>query len=170
MDFVRRFRGEYVQKLDGKGRMSVPAEFRRALEQGDPDWTDGLNPRLVVLYGDHLKDSLHVYTLSEFAKIEAGILALPRGSENRRQLSRLILGQSLSTEVDKDGRVIIPIRQRNKIGLEEGEVYFSGAGDHFEIWRAETFSETEGKSTSAWLSGKPDNFDPLILLDPDSGG
>ncbi len=167
---VRRFRGEYVQKLDGKGRMSVPAEFRRVLESGDPDWTEGLAPRLIVVYGDHLKNSLHIYTMTEFAEIEAQILALPRGSENRRHLSRLILGQSLMTEVDKDGRVVVPIRQRQKAGLDEGEVYFIGSGDHFEIWKAETFAATEGDATAAWLDGRAEGFDPLILLDGGTGG
>ena len=33
----RRFRGESVNKVDAKGRVSVPAAFRRALEEGDPD-------------------------------------------------------------------------------------------------------------------------------------
>ena len=45
---ARRFRGEIVQKVDGKGRVSIPAAFRRVLEQGDPEWTEGLRPELVL--------------------------------------------------------------------------------------------------------------------------
>ena len=55
------FTGEHTLKVDSKGRMSVPADFRRVLEAGDPDWTTGLQVGLYVIYGDHLKDSLHVY-------------------------------------------------------------------------------------------------------------
>ena len=36
---ARRFRGESVHKVDAKGRVSIPAAFRRVLEDGDPDWT-----------------------------------------------------------------------------------------------------------------------------------
>ncbi|MDG1769388.1 MAG: MraZ N-terminal domain containing protein, partial [Yoonia sp.] len=55
---VLSFTGEHIQKVDGKGRMSIPADFRRVLESQDPDWTDGLNPRMYLLYGDHLKKEL----------------------------------------------------------------------------------------------------------------
>ena len=59
-DDVRRFRGEGHHKVDGKGRVSIPASFRRVLESGDPDWTDGLNPNLVIVYGDHRRSlSIH---------------------------------------------------------------------------------------------------------------
>lgn len=161
---VRRFRGEYHQKVDGKGRMSIPADFRRVLERGDPDWTDGLNPQLIILYGDHLTDVLHAYTIDAFSEIEDDILSMARGSEARRHLSRTILGQSLTTEVDKDGRVVLPKRHRDKIGLES-EAFFLAAGDHFEIWNAETFDANEGAATKDWLADKPSGFDPLILLD-----
>ena len=41
---MRRFRGEAENKVDNKGRVSIPAAFRRILEEGDPDWSSGLHP------------------------------------------------------------------------------------------------------------------------------
>ena len=161
---VLSFTGEYVQKVDSKGRMSIPADFRRVLESGDPTWTDGLTPSAYLLYGDHLKNQLHVYTVEEFNAVAARIKAMPLGDANRTRLSRLILGQSIRMDVDKDGRVVMPIRQRTKLGLSEGEVYFSGVGDHFEIWKAETFSDTVGQTLTDWLEDQPEGFDPLSLL------
>ena len=45
---TRRFRGESLHKVDIKGRVSVPAAFRRVLEEGDPDFTGGSFPNFVI--------------------------------------------------------------------------------------------------------------------------
>jgi MraZ protein len=159
------FTGEHTQKVDGKGRMSIPADFRRVLESGDPDWTPERTPRMYLLYGDHLKNQLHGYTVAEFAKVVDQINALPRGSESKKVLSRLFIGQSIRLDVDKDGRTVMPIKQREKLGITEGELTFSGLGDHFEIWKAETFNTEVAADMTGWLADKPDGYDPLILLD-----
>ena len=164
-DVVLSFTGEHTQKVDRKGRMSIPADFRRVLEAGDPNWTDGLNPRLYLLYGDHLKHQLHGYSVTEFQDVVAQINALPRGSDAKKKLSRLIIGQSICLEIDKDGRTVMPINQRRKLGLEEGELTFSGLGDHFEIWKAETFAVEVSDEITGWLAEQGDGFDPLSLLD-----
>lgn len=161
---VLSFTGEHTQKVDGKGRMSIPADFRRVLESQDPDWTDGLNPRMYLLYGDHLKKELHVYTVAEFAKLVDMINALPKGSDAKKKLSHLYIGQSMRMEIDKDGRTVMPIRQREKLGLKDGELYFRGVGDHFEIWKSETFTKMVVEDMTSWLDSQGDDFDPLSLL------
>ena len=162
---VLSFTGEHTQKVDGKGRMSIPADFRRVLEASDPEWTPGLSPRMYLLYGDHLKNQLHGYTVDEFNALAAQIKALPRGSERKQKLSRLIIGQSIKLDVDKDGRTVMPIKQRQKLGLTEGELTFSGLGDYFEIWKADVFGAEVSEDLTGWLDGQGDGFDPLILLD-----
>ena len=158
------FRGEFNQKVDGKGRMSIPADFRRVLESGDPDHPENPNPRLVLLYGPHLKDCLHVYTIKAMAEIEAGIAALPRGSAQRKQASRMILGKSWETEVDRDGRIVLPKERREQIGLQ-GEATMIAMGDYFEIWNSADFAEAEAAQSSDF----PEDFDPLSLLDGTKG-
>jgi len=150
--------------MDSKGRVSIPADFRRVLESGDPSWTDGLNPSLYLLYGEHLKNQLQAFTVEEFNALAARIRAMPLGNAGRTKLSRLYMGQSIRMDVDKDGRIVMPIRQRQKLGLSEGEIYFSGVGDRFEIWKAETYQATVGESLTDWLADQPDDFDPLSLL------
>ena len=159
------FTGEHTQKVDGKGRMSIPADFRRVLEAGDPTWSPGQSPRMYLLYGDHLKNQLHGYTVDEFTEVVNQINALPRGSDAKKKLSRLITGQSIKLDVDKDGRTVMPIKQRQKLGITDGDLYFSGLGDHFEIWKAETFTEEVADDLQDWLSDQGDDYDPLSMLD-----
>ncbi|SMY07705.1 cell division protein MraZ [Flavimaricola marinus] len=158
------FTGEYPQKVDGKGRMSIPADFRGVLESRDPKWTSGLAPRLVLQYADTLKDHLRVYAIDEIERIRAGIERLPSGI-NKRGLAHLYMAQTVTMEVDKDGRIVLPIRLRQKLGLEEGEVTFLGYGSYFEIWRTETFSGTKAMEIGNWIEAMDPDFDPLSLID-----
>ncbi len=162
------FTGEYPQRIDGKGRMSIPSDFRRVLEANDPNWTEGLSPSLYLLYGDHLKDRLEAYTVAAFNEVAQGIMAIrPRTPEEtiRKTMSqRLILGMSVRLEVDRDGRIVMPVRQRQKLGLTEGEVIFSGAGDHFEIWAAATYQDKVAAEMQAFLASQPEGFDPMTLV------
>lgn len=165
---VLSFRGEFNQKVDGKGRMSIPADFRAVLTDGDPRCPEIPNPRMVVLHGPHLKNCLHAYTIDAMAEIEAGIRKLPRGSAERKRASRMILGKSWDTEVDKDGRIVLPQRLRQQIGLSTESVMVA-MGDYFEIWNADTYDVIENAETDAWLAELPDDFDPLSLIDGPDG-
>ncbi|MCV2881318.1 division/cell wall cluster transcriptional repressor MraZ [Actibacterium sp. XHP0104] len=161
---ARRFRGESHHKVDAKGRVSIPALFRRVLEAGDPDWTDGLRPQLVIVYGDHRRKFLECYTIEAIDEVDGKIADLPRGSMQRRMLERLFHGQSYPTEVDGDGRLVLPQKLRDKIGLDK-EAFFIASGDTFQIWNPETYETEELAKTEAWLDDLPDDFDPLTLLD-----
>ncbi len=165
---ARRFRGESQHKVDTKGRVSIPALFRRVLEAGDPDYTEGLNPNLVIVYGDHRRNYLECYTIEAIDEVDEQIAKLPRGSVERRMLERLFNGQSFPTSVDETGRLVLPAKLRQKIGLEK-EAFFMATGDTFQIWNPETFEEVEMARTEAWLDDQPDDFDPLTLLSGASG-
>ncbi|MCG6904214.1 MAG: division/cell wall cluster transcriptional repressor MraZ [Rhodobacter sp.] len=161
---ARRFRGEFHQKMDGKGRVSIPAQFRRVLEAGDPGWSDGKTPEFVIVYGDHRRNYLECYTMEAISEVDDQIADLPRGSVERRMLERLFSGQSQLTSVDDTGRIVMPAKLRNKIGLD-AETFFIATGDTFQIWNPATYDAEELSKTEAWLEDFPDDFDPLTLLD-----
>ena len=165
---TRRFRGESQHKVDAKGRVSIPASFRRVLEAGDPEWKEGLNPNLVIVYGDHRRNYLECYTMEAIDEVDQKIASLPRGSIERRMLQRLFHGQSFPTNVDETGRLVLPAKLRSKIELEN-EAFFIAAGDTFQIWKPETYEEDELAKTEAWLDDLPDDFYPLIYLDKARG-
>ena len=117
----RRFRGESQHKVDTKGRVSIPASFRRVLESGDTNWQSGNNPELVIVYGDDDRKFLECYTIEAIDEVDAKIDALPRGSMPRKALQKLFHGHSFPTTVDETGRLVLPAKLRNKIGLKGEE-------------------------------------------------
>jgi MraZ protein len=154
--------------VDAKGRVSIPASFRRVIEAADPNWTDGLNPELVIVYGDHRRNYLECYTMEAIDEVDAKIDALPRGSMERKMLQRLFHGQSFPTNIDETGRLVLPAKLRQKIALD-AEAFFIAAGDTFQIWKPETYETEELAKTEDWLDELPDDFDPLVYLDGPKG-
>ena len=159
------FTGEHPLKIDAKGRMSIPADFRRVLEENDPDWGEGLYPRLYLLYGPHLKDHLKVYSVAAFDQITADIESMHPASRERKIATATILKRSKRLDTDKDGRIVMPQRQREAMGLL-GDLMLAGAGDHFEIWDAAAYDSADA-DLQALIDGMGEDFDPMSLL---SGG
>lgn len=138
---VEAFRGEFYQKVDSKARVSIPASFRRVLEAGDPSF-DGGRPKVVMVYGGGGTERKYVecYTVTEMRKLEQKIRRLPLGSAQRRALERNFITLSQVVEVDDDGRIVLPPKVRERMGLsvegskDSGEACFAGALDTFQLW------------------------------------
>ncbi|MEO0831201.1 MAG: division/cell wall cluster transcriptional repressor MraZ [Pseudomonadota bacterium] len=159
-----RFRGESHHKVDAKGRVSIPASFRRVLEASDPEWKEGLNPNLVIVYGPARQRYLECYTIEAINEVDEKIAALPRGSQSRRFLERMFNGQSFATSVDETGRLVLPQKLREKIELG-AEAFFMATGDTFQIWKPETYESEEAATLDDWLEEQPEDFDPLQMLE-----
>ncbi len=162
------FRGEHHNKVDAKGRVSIPASFRRVLEKSDPEWTEGLNARMVIVYGDSRRKQLECFTIDAIEKVADKIERMPRGSKRRKALSRLYNGQSQEISVDETGRLVLTAKLREKIGIEK-EAYFVGDGDVFEIWHPATYDEEMDAGLDEDEDFDPD-ADPSIYLDGDEEG
>jgi MraZ protein len=148
--------------------VSIPASFRRVIEAADPNWTEGLSPELVIVYGDHRRNFLECFTMEAIDELDVKIDDLPRGSMERKMLQRLFHGQSFPTNVDETGRLVLPAKLRKKIDLD-AEAFFIAAGDTFQIWKPETYESEELAKTEDWLDRLPDDFDPLVYLDRPRG-
>ena len=159
---ARKFRGSEDVKVDGKGRMSVPARFRRIFEAGDPDWKPADRARMIVVYGPASWKKLEFYTIEAAERIDDEIDQLPRGSQERLWLETLMNGMATEAEIDTDGRLVLPQKLRDKAGLE-GEAFFTAKGDFIEVWSPENYSESSG-SLEAFMAQFPDDFDPRSFL------
>ena len=130
---MRRFRGEAENKVDNKGRVSIPAAFRRILEEGDPDWSSGLNPNLVIVYGRRNRKCLEGYSLCSIEIVDNLVSNLPRYSKEREILERLLNSQSIYIQLDENGRIILPLKLRKLVEIQTTAV-FVGMGEKFQIW------------------------------------
>lgn len=155
--------------MDAKGRVSIPAPFRRVIEASDPDWKDGLRPNIVIVYGGERQNWLEVYTMKAIEEIDEQIEDMQRGSAPRLWLEELMHGQSIETQIDDDGRLTLPQKLREKIGLTN-EAFFISAGDYFKIWKPETYEDQAGARARKLAEQYPEDFDPRSLLPPRSRG
>ena len=148
----RRFSGESIHNVDGKGRGSIPAAFRRVLEEHDPDYALGLNPNLIIVYGNINRKFLEGFSIASMNEVDEKIAALPRGSKARRMLERMFSGQALHTNIDETGRLVLPQKIREKIGIINDAV-FVASGDTFQIWQPDAYAEHEAK-IDLWYDDK----------------
>lgn len=133
------FRGVVATRMDTKARVSIPSAFRDTLDNGMAG-TSG-RTRLVLVYGDPRRKFVAGYSLKGMTQLTEEIRDMPRGSRARRALERHMIALSATIEIDDDGRVVLPMPVREKLGLSSGaaEVVFAGALDFFELWQKETY-------------------------------
>lgn len=121
------FLGEHQHSLDAKGRLIVPAKFRADL--GD---------RFIVTRG--LDRCLFAYPISEWQVIEGKLKALPLTQSDARAFVRFFFSGATECEMDKQGRIMLPVNLREYAGLER-EVTSVGVSTRVEIWSRERWEE-----------------------------
>lgn len=114
------FIGEYQHTIDPKGRLAIPAKFRKQLQEG-----------AVVTRG--LDTCLVLYTKSEWAKLASRLANLPISQANTRAFARFMLAGAMDVECDRQGRIVLPdyLRKYAKLGKN---VVVAGLYNRLEIW------------------------------------
>jgi MraZ protein len=126
-----RFVATFSNRLDQKGRVSVPAPFRAVLAREGQDGLycypaldrpaiDGGGQRLMQA----ISERLHVFETF---------------SEDYESLSTAFYGESRILKIDPDGRIVLPEELRAYAGITDVAV-FVGQGFKFQIWEPEHFS------------------------------
>lgn len=129
---MEEFVSSFTNKIDAKGRVSVPAPFRAVLARENSDeifchpaleggTLDAGGPRLVK----HIRGLLE--ELSPY-------------SDEKDQLATALFGESEYLKIDNDGRIVLPERLRLVAGLSNA-VTFVGLGDKFQMWEPARFEE-----------------------------
>jgi MraZ protein len=121
------FIGEYQHNLDEKGRLAIPAKFRGQLSEG-----------AVVTKG--LDNCLSLFTAKGWNKEAERLMNLPLTQSKARAYARFMLASAYPVEIDKQGRVNLPVTLRNFAGIS-GNTVVTGLGDHVEIWAPAAWEE-----------------------------
>ncbi|CCD29255.1 Cell division protein MraZ [Candidatus Glomeribacter gigasporarum BEG34] len=124
------FQGASALSLDAKGRMSIPARYREALNAQ----AEGR-----ITLTKHPDGCLLLFPAAAWETFRHKIAALPMDAHWWR---RIFLGNASEVEIDGSNRVLISSELRSAAALDK-EVMLLGMGGCFEIWDAHTYIAKE---------------------------
>lgn len=123
------FRGSAPAKIDDKGRLKIPQDFRRFLDER-------FGPDLFVT--SILGDSAMLYPLPVWEEIEQRLLAMPSTDPTRKRFLERVSYFGQQVHLDVQGRILLPQILRESAGMN-GDVVVSGQLDHLVVWNRERF-------------------------------
>ena len=129
---MTQFLGTFQNKLDSKGRVSVPAPFRaglRALSIG-VETTVGVP---VILRQSHQYPCIEAWSQKAFESLAQPLSEYDQFSQEHDDFAMALYADAFSIETDKDGRIVLPeelVQHANLADL----VTFVGLGRSFQIW------------------------------------
>jgi MraZ protein len=121
------FTGEYRHAVDDKGRIAVPSRFRAQLTGS-------------VVVARWMDTCLAIFPMPAWDELSAKVGGLPMTDPNARLLQRQLFAGAFETELDRQGRVLVPAGLRAFASLES-EALVLGSRDHAEIWSPERWGE-----------------------------
>jgi MraZ protein len=121
--------GSHLHQLDEKGRLALPASFRRA--------AGGDGFVLIHAY----EPALFLYPAAAWAGVEERLSELLRRQPDARRKVLGLTANAVEVNPDKQGRILIPERLQRAAQLE-AEALVVGVLDKIEIWNPELFEST----------------------------
>ena len=124
-------RGSAAARIDDKGRLKVPTLFRADIQ-------DQLGPDVFVtsLTGD----SVRIYPLATWLEVERKLSTMPGNHPSRLKFLDLVNYYGQTSELDSQGRVVVPQHLREKASIV-GDVRVFGRIDYLEVWNEERFAQ-----------------------------
>jgi len=126
------FMGTHQNRLDAKGRVSVPAPFRAAL-RAQSNGGNGEASAQLVLRPSHKHACIEAWPAAAFHELAAPLDRLDIFSEERDDLAAALYADAYQLETDREGRIVLPEMLVAHAGLTDA-VVFMGLGRSFQIW------------------------------------
>jgi len=122
----------YENKLDKKGRVSVPASFRSYLSN--------LGYNGVVCFPSFNNQSIEAWPQDRIEKISNSIDSLNPFEEKRDYFATSILSESINLLFDSEGRITLSKKLLNHARIKNN-ILFVGQGKTFQIWNPGLFEK-----------------------------
>ncbi|MEI8393759.1 MAG: MraZ family transcriptional regulator [Rhodospirillaceae bacterium] len=128
------FLSTYVNKVDRKGRVSVPAEFRKVLS--------GQSFQGVVVFKSLQYAALDACSAEHMELLSDSLEKLDPSSEQYELIESTIFGGSVQLSFDGEGRILLPGDFCDFANIAE-EAAFVGRRKTFQIWEPKALAEHE---------------------------
>ncbi len=126
------FLSTYENKLDKKGRVSVPASFRSYLSN--------LGYNGVICYPSFNIQCIEAWPQDRIEKISNAIDSLNPFEEKKDYFATSILSESINLQFDSEGRILLTSKLLRHAKIKNN-MLFVGQGKTFQIWEPATFEK-----------------------------
>jgi MraZ protein len=123
---MTQFVGTHQNRLDAKGRVSIPAPLRNQIKHADGIVRLMLRP-------SHKHRCIECWPPEVFEALSQPLQKLDMFSEAEEDLATALFADAYPVESDKEGRITLPEMLKQHAGLVEN-IVFLGLGRTFQIW------------------------------------
>ena len=131
------FLSTYENKLDKKGRVSVPASFRSYLSN--------LGYNGIVCYPSFNHECIEAWPQDRIEKITNTIDSLNPFEEKKDYFATSILSESINLQFDSEGRILLTQKLLEHANIKNS-MLFVGQGKTFQIWEPKSFKKFKVKA------------------------
>ncbi|MBE9603650.1 division/cell wall cluster transcriptional repressor MraZ [Acetobacteraceae bacterium H6797] len=136
---MTQFVGTHTNKLDKKGRVSVPSAFRGALTR--------LGDNQLILRPSHRWPCIEAWPREAFATMAEGINTFEEFSPEHEDMSFALFSDAHEAAPDGEGRIMVPQELIDFAGLSAEETLaFVGMGKTFQIWSKAAVDERKAQA------------------------
>lgn len=126
------FRGSYTTRTDEKGRLKVPADFKRELDE-----RYGATRYYIT---SRTGQSAEIYAMEEWEKIEQNLAKVPSSNPLRKKFLEITNYYGQVVEMDSQGRLLLPAMLRDKANLK-GDVAVVGMLSYLEVRNKDDYTQ-----------------------------
>ena len=125
------FRGNHPTRVDEKGRLKLPAEFKREIEEkyGTKFYITSRDGR-----------SAEIHPIEEWEKFEQKMMNMPNSNPSKKRLLNATSYYGQNAEMDAQGRVLVPQILREKANVL-GDVAVFGKLTYLEVMNMDAFRQ-----------------------------